>query len=98
MLAPWTKSDWTHEELHKASVQFRLVGPVWTVSGIGQFRVGGTDKARLRIDIVVEQPGAHWSQINQTNFHLGQDCVSNIRRHPDQEKAKFLVECGSTGV
>ena len=92
MIGPWTESKWGYDELQDATVEFRLVGPKWTVSGVGKFEVAGNPEGRLKIDIIIKQQPALGGQI-KTNFHLGQECVSKIRKHPDQGKAKFQLEC-----
>jgi hypothetical protein len=93
MLGPWTKSKWSYGELNDSTVEFQLTNEAWTVSGTGKFLVALNPKGQVRVDIVVQHPGPHWSQITKINYHLGQRCVSKIQKHSDQKKAKFRVEC-----
>jgi len=92
MIGPWTESKWRYDELKDATVEFRLVGA--QMDGKRGQKVRGRRESRgtAKIDIIIKQQPALGSQI-KTNFHLGQECVSKIRKHPDQGKAKFQVEC-----
>src|SRR5689334_17169488 len=91
MKGPWTRSKYTRDELDKQSVEFELKSKNVRVSGIGEFWVAQNPEKRLAIDIVIYEPGAHWSEIRQTQFHLQQVHVDRIEINPDQTKAKFRL-------
>lgn len=86
-----TRTDWKRGELDRKMVEFEIPVKTGTAKGIGQFWVQENPDGLLFIDIVTDMQGRSWAERIQTRFHMPQEAVGRIVRHPKPEIADFLV-------
>lgn len=83
------RCKWTCEELHTASVEFKLPVQDGEATGIGQFVVSSEPEGLLSIDIRTNLRGDAVVAGGVYNFHLNQWAADHIERHPDSKTADF---------
>lgn len=88
----FTTTHWKVDDLESKTVEFRIPATGGFLEGVGQFRVSPhPPTGRFRIEIVTNEPTQKFPEMLQRRYQLPQEAVDRIARHPNPEKADFLL-------
>ena len=86
----WTKSKWSYDDLQGKTVEFKIPIKRGRVHGIGDFLIKVNPAGFLAIDVTVDE-ALTWSQRVVHRYHIPQEGVDLIERHPDPKIADFRL-------